>query len=126
MHTIVFTKHSSKQLKKIVSKNKVVNNVMREKFTTSLPQINLKEAVKLKKVKLVDGISAKVLNLLKENMFDPTIYEYRDFPKSLPFRVYFINRGGTFIILEILHHQKIKSKLAQLLIDTIRGNILKK
>ena len=83
MHIIVFAKHSSKQLKKIVSKNKVVNDLMREKFTTSLPQISLKEAVKLKKVKLVDGISVKVFNLLKENMFDSAVYEYRDFPKCI-------------------------------------------
>lgn len=124
MFSIIFTQAALKQLKKIVKKDKAVNKVMKEKFT-ALQRIKFKDAIKSGQIKIVEGISNKIINSLVEKDYEPFVYEYRNFPKQYPYRIYFVKRENALIILRILHHQDIKNKLAEQLITNIKENIFK-
>ena len=124
MFSIIFTQAALKQLKKIVKKEKAVNKVMKEKFT-ALQRIKFKDAIKSGQIKIVEGISNKIINSLVEKDYEPFVYEYHNFPKQYPYRIYFVKRENALIILRILHHQDIKNKLAEQLITNIKENIFK-
>ena len=98
---------------------------MKRKFT-ALQMINFKKAIEIRQIKPVEGISDKILNSLAKEKYDSFVYEYRDFPKQYPYRVYFIKKDKVLIILRMLHHQKIKNKLAKQLVDSMKENIIKK
>ena len=97
---------------------------MKEKFT-ALQRIKFKDAIKSGQIKIVESISNKIINSLVEKSYEPFVYEYRNFPKQYPYRIYFVKRENTLIILRILHHQDIKNKLAEQLITNIKENIFK-
>ncbi len=118
MFEIRFTSHSFKQLEKIVRKSEAVNKIMKEKFA-ALQKLNIEICLKNQQVKIVKGVSKNIEKQLAKEGFDPLIYEYRNFPKRYPFRIYFIKKGKQLIILEILHHQNIKSKLVNQLANII-------
>jgi len=124
LFSIIFTQAALKQLKKIVKKDKAVSKVMKEKFT-ALQRIKFKDAIKSGQIKIVEGISNKIINSLVEKDYEPFVYEYRNFPKQYPYRIYFVKRENALIILRILHHQDIKNKLAEQLITNIKENIFK-
>ena len=125
MFFIDFTSSSLRQLKKIIKKDRAVDRLMKRKFT-ALQMINFKKAIEIGQIKCVEGISDKILDSLAKEKYDSFVYEYRNFPKQYPYRVYFIKKDKVLIILRILHHQKIKNKLAKQLVDSIKENILKK
>ncbi len=64
---------------------------MKKKFT-DLRNIDLKEAVKIKQIKLVEGMPGKILENLSEKDYGPAVYEYRNFPGSRSYRVYFVRK----------------------------------
>ncbi len=95
---------------------------MKKKFT-ALQSINLNEAIRIKQIKLVEGIPEKILENLSKESYDPAVYEYRNFPKSYPYRVYFVRKDKMLIILRIVHHGEIKNKLAEQLSVSLKKNI---
>jgi hypothetical protein len=122
---IELTSSSFKELEKIVKKDRSVSKLMERKLT-ALQEIDLRRAIKTKQIKPVYGISDNILEFLAKKNYDPFIYEYRDFPKQYPYRIYFIKKDKTLTILRIFHHQNIKNKLAKQLANSIKENILKK
>jgi hypothetical protein len=122
---IELTSSSFKELEKIVKKDRSVSKLMERKLT-ALQEIDLRRAIKTKQIKPVYGISGNILEFLAKKNYDPFIYEYRDFPKQYPYRIYFIKKDKTLTILRIFHHQNIKNKLAKQLANSIKENILKK
>ena len=96
---------------------------MKRKFT-ALQMIDFEKAIRIRQIKLVEGISDKILDSLAKEKYDSFIYEYCDFPKRYPYRVYFVKKEKVLTILRIFHHQKIKNKLAKQLVASVKENIL--
>ena len=118
--SIRFTEHAEKQLKNITERNKMVKALMEKAFTT-LQSINIRDALKAKKIKIVSGLSGKSINFIKKINCEPIVFEYRNFPKNYPYRIYFIKCKNTLLLLRIFHHQDIKKKLAKKLNDSIES-----
>lgn len=125
MFVVDYTPRSLKQLEKIVKKDRAVNRLMERKFA-ALRVIDFGKATRIRQIKPVEGISDKILDFLAKEKYDSFIYEYCDFPKQYPYRVYFVKKEKVLTILRIFHHQKIKNKLAKQLVASIKENILKK
>lgn len=98
---------------------------MKRKFT-ALQVIDFEKAIKTRQIKPVEGIPGKILDFLAKEKYNPFVYEYRDFPKQYPYRVYFVKKEKVLTILRIFHHQKVKNKLAKQIAESIKENLLKK
>ena len=119
-----YTSRSLRDLKKIIGGSAEVDALMKRKFA-ALEKIDMEHAVIIKHIKLVRGISSEISESLSKNGFDPCVYEYRDFPRKYPYRVYFVKKNKTLLILRVFRHREIKNKLAKTLLKSIKEEILK-
>ncbi len=92
---------------------------MKEVFTT-LKSINIENAIKTKQIKIVVGIPEKSINLVKGINCEPRIFEYRNFPKKYPYRIYFVKCESILIVLRIFHHQDIKNNLVKEIVEGLK------
>ena len=117
MYQIFFYPVAIKSLKKLTSKNSEISKILKDAFN-KLRNLDLNLSLRKKKIKILIGVPEKTTTLLQENGFDRAIYEYRDFPKRYPFRVYFIRKGNELYILDVIHHKDLKGKTISRIINT--------
>lgn len=111
-HQILFTESAAKELTYLAKKDQGVSNLLKSKISL-LQDIEVSDASKSGKIKLIKGVSGKTTKSLRQKGYNPHIYEYRDFPDKYPFRVFFIVKDTTFIVLMIIHHKEMKSKFEE-------------
>lgn len=122
MREVILTVSSEKDFKSLTKKNKEIKNLILSKLE-KLQDINIPEALKNKEVGIIEGISPKLIKKLKEYKYDPFIYEYRDFSKSHPYRIVFINDNERIFIIWMNHHKETKDKFNQTIYEKINSII---
>lgn len=122
MYKTYLTESAEKDFKSLTKKNNEIENLILNKLG-KLQNININEAMKNKEVGIIEGLSSKLLQQLKENNYDPFVYEYRKFPNMHPFRVMFIKNAEAIIILWINHHKAMKDNFNKILSEKISSII---
>ena len=118
-NNLFFLPQAQKELCKLVARNSKLNDLLKRKLS-DLEDIDIKEGLKSKKIKIIKGISSKIILKLKKSGYNPNIYEYRDFPKSYPLRIFFLLKGFDIQILMIIHHKEMKDKFIKVLTDRLK------
>ena len=113
MYKVKLSKLAEKNLRDFSDKNKEIEDLLISKLE-DLQCIDIQAALKSRKVGIIEGLPQKALKRLKERNFDEHVYEYKDFPKSKPFRMVFIIREDTIIVILIVHHQQMKERFNNL------------
>jgi hypothetical protein len=113
LYKVKLSKLAEKSLRDFSDKNKEIEDLLISKLE-DLQNIDIQSALKSRKVGIIEGLPQKALKRLKERNFDEHVYEYRDFPKSKPFRMVFIIREDTIVVILIVHNQQMKEKFNNL------------
>jgi hypothetical protein len=124
LHNVVLTKQADKEFEDLTDKNKKVEDLLVTKFE-ELQNIDIPTALRDRKVDTIKGVQPKILKKLKEKNFDPFIYEYRNFPKNLLFRIMFVADQENFTIFWIGYHKEMKEKFNKIIVNKLSSILYK-
>lgn len=112
MFQVSLTSSAEKDFKKLIKKNKEIQELIFEKFS-ELSNLDIVSSLKSDEVKIITGLSPQFALKLKQSGYMPNVYEYRKFPSKYPLRIIFIASNNQIIILWINHHKEMKRKFLE-------------
>jgi hypothetical protein len=109
-------------IESLCQNNKINDKILRNAIE-EFKSINFDKALKKREVAPLNGVEKSIKKLIEENGYLPSVFEYRNFPGSHPFRIIFVikNTKDYAILVATSLHGKMNSHFNEMFEKRIKS-----